>query len=394
MAIKGNDPVGAILFTTILTLSSLYVPQPLLPVLTAEFGITRETAALLTTIVFVPLCLSPLFYGALLESVSARRMLRLAVLLMAVTEGLMFVVPPFAGLMALRLIQGLLIPAMLTSLMTYTSQITVKSDMTRAMSWYVAATIFGGFAGRALSGLIATVLHWRFSFLFLGFGLLVSWLWLGRIAETGSMTMARPDKNVIGEIWADPLARTTYVMVFCFFLVFAAIMNYLPFRLTELSRNANEFRIGLAYSGYLMGIAVSLNAVRIHKKCGGPERVMVGGMSFFILALLVMMTPRVSALVSGMFLLCGASFLTHATATGYLNHCLPRYKGVVNGLYVSFYYGGGAVGSYLPGFAYRSFGWSGFMLLLIVVLVIALVLAVHLSRTAASMRSEAGEADL
>ena len=386
--------MAAILFTTILTLSALYVPQPLLPVLSAEFGVTRETAALLTTIVFIPLSLAPLIYGALLESVSARRMLRWAVLLLAVTEGLMFVVQPFAGLMALRLVQGLLIPAMLTSLMTYTSQVTAQNDMVRAMSWYIAATILGGFAGRALSGLIASLLHWRFSFLFLGIGLLVSWFWLGRIADAGEVKIARPDKNVIGKIWADPVARATYAMVFCFFLVFAAIMNYLPFRLAELSRHADEFRIGLAYSGYLMGIVVSLNAVRIHQRCGGPERVMVGGLVFFILALLVMMAPYIAALVGGMFLLCGASFLTHATATGYLNRYMSQYKGVVNGLYVSFYYGGGAVGSYLPGFAYRGYGWSGFVLVLMIVLVVALLLAWHLARTAALLRISRGEAGL
>jgi YNFM family putative membrane transporter len=385
--------MAAILFTTILALSALYVPQPLLPVLTVEFGVTRETAALLTTVAFIPLSLAPLFYGVLLETVSARRMLRLAVLLLAITEGLMFVVEPFAGLMVLRLVQGLLIPAMLTSLMTYTSQVAAKGDLARAMAWYIAATILGGFAGRAFSGLIASLLHWRFSFLFLGFALLVAWFWLGRIADASSVRVARPDMKAIGKVLTDPVVRTAYAMVFCFFLVFAAMMNYLPFRLTELSPNADEFRIGLAYLGYLMGIVVSLNAVRIHQRCGGAERAMVGGLVFFILALLVMAVPQVAALVGGMFLLCGASFLTHATATGYLNRHMSQYKGVVNGLYVAFYYGGGAVGSYLPGYVYRGFGWSGFVAVLIVVLVIALLLAVRLSRLAAILRRDLKVAD-
>lgn len=386
--------MAAILFTTILALSALYVPQPLLPVLTAEFGVARETAALLTTIAFIPLCLAPLFYGALLETVSARRMLRMAVLLLAVTEALMFVVEPFAGLMALRLIQGLLIPAMLTSLMTYVSQVTEKTDMARAMAWYIAATILGGFAGRAFSGLIASLMHWRFSFLFLGLGLLVAWFWLGCIADAGSVKIARPKLKAAGSVLADPLVRTTYAMVFCFFLVFAAVMNFLPFRLTELSTKADEFRIGLAYSGYLMGIVVSLNAVRIHQRFGGAERVMVCSLVLFILAMLIMIVPQVATLVGGMFLLCGASFLTHATATGYLNRHVSQHKGAVNGLYVAFYYGGGAIGSFLPGYVYRGFGWSGFMAVLIVVLVIALLLAVRLSRVAALLRTDLKVAEL
>ena len=112
-----------------------------------------------------------------------------------------------------------------------------------------------------------------------------------------------------------------------------------------------------------------------------------------LLALLVMTLPQVSALVGGMFLLCGASFLTHATATGYLNRYMAEYKGVVNGLYVAFYYGGGAVGSYLPGYVYRGFGWGGFISLLIVFLVIALLLAVRLSRTVALLRTDVDVAD-
>jgi len=372
----------AILFTTILALSALYVPQPLLPVLTEEFGVARETAALLTTIAFIPLSLSPLFYGLLLEMVSAKRMLRFAVLLLALSEALMFVVEPFAGLMALRLLQGLLIPAMLTSLMTYVSQITGKGDVVKAMAWYIAATILGGFAGRVFSGLIASLLHWRFSFLFLGFGLLVAWLWLGRIPDAGSVKITRLSMGGLRKVIADPVVRTACCMVFCFFLAFAAMMNYLPFRLTELSASADEFRIGLAYSGYLMGIVVSLNAVRIHRRCGGAERAMIGGLVFFIAALLVMSVPHVAALVGGMFLLCGSSFLTHATATGYLNRYMSEHKGVVNGLYIAFYYGGGAVGSYLPGYAYRGFGWEGFIATLIVVLLIALFLAVRLARIA------------
>ena len=293
----------AILFTTILALSALYVPQPLLPVLTEEFGVARETAALLTTIAFIPLSLSPLFYGVLLEMVSAKRMLRFAVLLLALSEVLMFVVEPFAGLMALRLLQGLLIPAMLTSLMTYVSQITGKGDVAKAMAWYIAATILGGFAGRVFSGLIASLLHWRFSFLFLGFGLLVAWLWLGRIPDAGSVKVTRLSMGGLRKVIADPVVRTACCMVFCFFLAFAAMMNYLPFRLTELSASADEFRIGLAYSGYLMGIVVSLNAVRIHRRCGGAERAMIGGLVFFVAALLVMSVPHVAALVGGMFLL-------------------------------------------------------------------------------------------
>jgi len=91
-----------------------------------------------------------------------------------------------------------------------------------------------------------------------------------------------------------------------------------------------------------------------------------------------------------MFLLCGAMFLTHATAVGYLNQHASGHQSVVNGLYVSFYYGGGAIGSYFPGYLYRGFGWSGYMLLLILVLCLALFLALRLTRYPDPIRSKSG----
>jgi len=38
---------------------------------------------------------------------------------------------------------------------------------------------------------------------------------------------------------------------------------------------------------------------------------------------------------------------------------------VVNGIYLAFYYSGGVLGSYLPGFVYRCFGWSSFVSILL-----------------------------
>jgi YNFM family putative membrane transporter len=156
-----------ILLTTVLTLSALYAPQPLLPVIMQEFGVSRSAAAFLTTVSFLPLSVAPLFYGYILESVSPRRMLRWTVLLLAVSEVFFFLAPNFASLVMVRLFQGLLVPAILTALMTYVSLVSVKKHVQRAMATYIAATILGGFLGRAFSGWVAgvwclpQVLCWR-----------------------------------------------------------------------------------------------------------------------------------------------------------------------------------------------------------------------------------------
>ena len=64
-----------VIFITVLTLSALYAPQPLLPVLAKQFMVSRDLAATLTTVAFLPLSIAPLLYGYILESFTPRQML-------------------------------------------------------------------------------------------------------------------------------------------------------------------------------------------------------------------------------------------------------------------------------------------------------------------------------
>jgi YNFM family putative membrane transporter len=372
-----GSAMSVILLVTILTLSALYAPQPLLPVIVAEFGVTREAAAFLTTVCFIPLSIAPLFYGYVLESLSPRRLLRGAVLLLAFSEILFYFATSFPLLIGVRLFQGLLIPALLTSLMTYIATVTPSGAVQRAMSIYIAATILGGFLGRACSGMLATWFGWRSSFLVLAASLLVSFFLLRRLADTAPLGLVRPTPRILLEVFRDRALLPICLVVFCLFLVFAAIMNFLPFRLTELSDRASELRIGLMYTGYLLGMVSSLNAVSIGRYLGGERRAMLVGLTLLAVALVGLGVPRVEIFFAVMFLFCGAMFLVHATASGLLNRRAGANKGIVNGLYVAFYYAGGSIGSFLPGYAYRYLGWNGFLALLLLVAVAGLCFALR-----------------
>jgi MFS transporter, YNFM family, putative membrane transport protein len=362
-----------ILFTTVLALSVLYAPQPLLPVIMSEFGVSLTSAAFLTTVAFLPLSVAPLIYGYVLESVSPRRMLRVSVLLLALSQVLFFWGPTFASLVGIRLLQGLLIPAILTALMTYVSLANMRGTIQRAMAVYIAATILGGFLGRAFSGWVATMFGWRYSFLVLALSLLLAFLLLGRLKELTSLNLSKPHPRLLLEVLRQPGFLRIYLVVFAFFLVFAAIMNFIPFRLTEISDQASEFRIGLMYSGYLMGLAASLSAVRVATWLGSEMQALRLGLALFALGLAAMLIPDIWVLFLVMFLFCGGMFLAHATASGLLNRHAGANKGIVNGLYVSFYYAGGALGSYAPGPVYRLWGWEGMIWALLVVAALALL---------------------
>ncbi|MEA3544660.1 MAG: MFS transporter [Thermodesulfobacteriota bacterium] len=368
MPLRKFTEILPIIFNTILVLSVLYAPQPLLPVLSQEFGVSREMAAALTTVTFIPLALAPLVYGYLLETVSPIRVLKIAVPLLAITELCFSGTSSFTLLMTIRLVQGLLVPAILTALMTYLSRHSNADTIQRTMSIYIAATIFGGFIGRAASGLIANLFGWRFSFLLLAITLCIGFLTLFRLPEIKDFKPARPQLKAILDVLHKPAFFPIYLSVFCLFFVFAAVMNFLPFRLTELSDQANELRIGLMYSGYMMGIVTSLGAPRVVSWVNGELKTIRIGLFCLGLTLIGLAGNQVSLLFGMMFLFCGAMFLVHATASGLINQLAgTEHRGLTNGLYIAFYYAGGSIGSFAPGIIYRYFGWNGFLIALAII---------------------------
>ncbi len=368
MPLRKYSEILPIIFNTILALSVLYAPQPLLPVLSQEFSVSREAAAALTTVTFIPLALAPLAYGYLLETISPVRVLKVAVPLLALTELFFAGTSSFTLLITIRLVQGLLIPAILTSLMTYLSERSSADTIQRTMAIYIAATIFGGFIGRATSGLISNLFGWRFSFLILAITLCIGFWTLFRLPETGKLKTTRPQPKAIFEVLRKPAFLPIYLSIFCLFFVFAAVMNFLPFRLTELSDQANELRIGLMYSGYMMGIVTSLGAPRFISWVNSELKTIRIGLFCLALTLIGLAGNQMGLLFGMMFLFCGAMFLVHATASGLINQLAgSEHRGLTNGLYVAFYYAGGSIGSFAPGIIYRYFGWNGFLITLAII---------------------------
>lgn len=349
-------------YCAILVFSALYAPQPLLPVLADAFAVSEARVSLLITVALLPLAVAPVAYGFLLQRVSSRGLLVGATWLLAGTQVAIHFVHHFDLLLALRLAQGLIIPAMLTSLMTYIGSSAAPDRIAGVLSLYIAASVLGGFLGRLVSGLISTHLGWRWSFLFLAAATAVCALLLRRLQTAPAVRFQRLRLGAILEVLRQPVYLRLYLVVFCAFGAFASLLNFLPFRLVELETGLNETGIALMYAGYLMGVVTSLVSLRLSAHIGGPTNTMLLGTMVFLTALLFFAGSAVWVLFLGMFVLCAGMFLIHSLAPGILNQQpTGPHRGVVNGLYIAFYYAGGTVGSFLPGYLYHGLGWYPYL---------------------------------
>jgi YNFM family putative membrane transporter len=373
-------------YLAIIVYCSIYGPQPFLNVLKSEFAINEATAALMVTTVMVPLGFAPLLYGYLLGSMPIKKLLAIALSLLAASDFALFLVADFWMVLGLRFFQGLIIPAILTALMTHVSRTHHDRDLQRAFSLYIVSTIFGGVFGRVLSGAVSTLLGWRYSFFVLGIALIAGLLLLLRLPAAPKAQYERTPLGDIAETLRRPLFLRVCLLIASSFFVFVAISNYLPFRLNEITGGISEFRISMAYAGYFVGMISAFSAPRLIHLFGSIGTTLLVGLVCFLAVIFVYLSDVTAVVFVNMFLFCGFMALLQAVCPGYVNSLvLPHQKSVANGLYLSIYYAGGSLGSYLPGFIYTYFGWNCYIYALALVVLVSIALARGLKSRGASI---------
>ncbi|PLX70262.1 MAG: MFS transporter [Denitrovibrio sp.] len=352
-----------IVFCTIMTFSALYAPQPVQPIIMEYFGVSQSRSALLTTATMFPLSIAPIIYGYMLEAVSAKKMLIVSLFILSICQFIFFMSQSFNLLILLRVIEGLAIPAVLTGLMTYISTMTSKSNVQKTMAVYISSTILGGFSGRFFSGLISYYTNWRVMFLLLGITLLISTVLISRLGDNKT-EVTKMNLKATFDVLSIRQFTVIYIMIFTMFFMFAAVLNFIPFRLREINPASSAMLIGVMYSGYIMGIVTSLGSMKLIKIFKGEQNTIFAGLTLFLLSLFLFISTDIYLMFIGMFIFCAGMFMSHTVASGYLNKLAEKNKGVTNGLYVAFYYSGGTLGSILPGLIYENYSWNVFLLFL------------------------------
>ncbi len=142
------------------------------------------------------------------------------------------------------------------------------------------------------------------------------------------------------------------------------MMNFLPFELKQLNPEAGEAGVGLLYLGYAMGIIVSLNSRRILRFFGNEPDAVRAGIIIFFVGTSIFFVKSYAVMFVAMFVFCAGLFMAHSLLSGFVNKMLLANKSIANGMYISFYYMGGTFGSFVPGYFFENYGWSGFLLFL------------------------------
>jgi YNFM family putative membrane transporter len=339
--------------------TTIYLVQPVLPVLQAEFGVSMARASQTVSMVILGVAVSTLVFGRLADMYPVKPFIVLGGAVVSGAGLACALAPGIDLIIALRLLQGLFIPALTTCLAAYLARNLPTERLNVVMGSYVSATVVGGLGGRLLGGWLHPPLHWRWAFVtasaMILAAALAAVLLLPREERPAEKAGSGPGYL---ELMRRPDLLRIFLAGFGAMFVFASTFNYMPFYLSAPPFSAGTRLITLLYLTYVVGIVIAPLSGRFSNRFGnGPT--MILGSAVFAAALLLSHVPRLDAVCLSLGLACAGFFAVHAAAVGGMNRRLSTSRGRANSLYILWYYLGGSAGITVMGQAFRRFGWTG-----------------------------------
>ena len=316
-----------------------------------------------------------------------------ALFAMAVPTLLAATARSLSALIFWRFMQGVFVPGVIAVIIAYINEEFAGSTGT-VMSAYVAGTVFGGFLGRFLTGVIAAYWNWHAAFIVLGVLDL-----LGALAVRQWLPLAKhfvPGQHVfksLGDTWGhlrNPRLLLICCMGFTVLFSLVGVFTYANFFLARAPFHLSTAELGSVFAIYLFGCIVTPLAGRFQDRNGFRRTALLAvGMSLSGLVLtLVHWLPTV---IAGLAVFSSGMFVSQASATVLTGQVAGRARSSAAGLYVTFYYIGGSVGTALPAWFWLKGGWPACVGLFAAMSLVTLALGLAGGRSVAAGGKVPGE---
>lgn len=132
--------------------------QPILPVLSQEFGLTPANSSISLSISTAMLAIGLLFTGPLSDAIGRKPVMVTALLLASICTLLSTMMTSWHGILIMRALIGLSLSGVAAVGMTYLSEEIHPSFVAFSMGLYISGNSIGGMSGRLISGVFTDFL--------------------------------------------------------------------------------------------------------------------------------------------------------------------------------------------------------------------------------------------
>ncbi|HEY4009052.1 MAG TPA: MFS transporter [Acidobacteriaceae bacterium] len=354
----------------------LYCTQPLLPMLSHFFHVTEAQVGITISASTVGVAVSAILLALFGERFSRKPVILGAMALLGVFSVLTASAHTLGALAIWRLLQGLATPGIFIITIAYITEEWPAEQVPRVMSAYVAGTVFGGFIGRLLGGIIADHLGWNAVFIALGSFELVGVALVARLLAPAHSRQARRTASVFKPLLdnlRNPRLLATFLIGFCMLFTLISTFNFVTFYLAANPFLLSTSELSWLFAVYLVGLVATLGVGRILTRIGLRNGMLLA-VSLGIGGILITLIPSLPVVGLGLAAASSGVFIAQTCANSFIRDAAPMGGRVsAAGMYICSYYIGGTVGGMLPGLVWRAAGWPGCVALIAAVLLVAAV---------------------
>jgi YNFM family putative membrane transporter len=366
------------------TFAMLYSTQALLPELARVFRVSPSQSAFSVSVATLGLGVALLGAGAVSEVVGRTKVMRWSVAAAAVMAVLCVVAPSWHVLLVLRGAQGVALAGLPAVAVAYLREEVHDDSLARASGLYIAGTAVGGMTGRLVAGGLADLGGWRLA---LGgiavMGVVCAVLVAVLLPESQHFVKAQGSRQTL-RVLSDPALLALYGIAATAMGAFVAVYNATGFRLAAEPYGLGPGPAGLVFAVYLVGSAASAMAGRLADTYGRRAVVPIGCVVTLAGLALTLVTP-LPLVVAGLAVMTAGFFAVHGVASGWVAvraHAGGGGTGQAASFYLFAYYLGSSVFGGLAGTAWTRAAWPGVVVEAGALLLITLVLALLLRRSA------------
>nr|WP_264084797.1 MFS transporter [Pectobacterium brasiliense] len=364
------------------TFALLYCVQPLLPVLSQDFGISPATSSLSLSVSTVMLAFGLLFTGPLSDTIGRKNVMVVSLMLAAICTVICAFMTSWNGVLVMRAMMGLSLSGVAAVAMSYLSEEIHPSVLAFSMGLYISGNSIGGMSGRLVSGVLTDYFPWRVAIGTIGVLALIAAITFWRILpesrhfRPGSL---RPKTLLLNSKlhWRDAGLPLLFLEGFLLMGAFVTLFNYIGYRLLAPPYLLSQAVVGLLSVVYLTGSYSSPKAGALTARYGrGP--VLSVAILLMLAGLGMTALSPLFAIFGGMMLFTAGFFAAHSVASSWIGQRARRAKGQASSMYLFSYYLGSSLAGTLGGFFWHSFGWMGITAFLSALLLFALVVSLIL----------------
>ncbi|MDF7630416.1 MFS transporter [Erwiniaceae bacterium L1_55_4] len=358
------------------TFALLYCVQPILPVLSQQFGVSPAESSISLSLSTGLMALGLLVTGPLSDAIGRKSVMVTALMLAAICTLISATMTSWQGILMMRVLIGLSLSGVAAVGMTYLSEEIHPRVIAFSMGLYISGNSIGGMSGRLLTGVLTDFFSWRVAIGVIGCfslaGALMFWKILPASRHFRPASL-RPRSLFINFRlhWRDKGLPFLFAEGFLLMGAFVTLFNYIGYRLLSAPWSLSQAVVGLLSVVYLTGSWSSPKAGAMTSRFGrGP--VMIGATAIMLAGLLLTAFNSLWLILPGMMLFTAGFFAAHSVASGWIGPRARRAKGQASSLYLFSYYVGSSVAGTLGGVFWHSYGWTGVTLFISVLLLLAL----------------------